>query len=62
MDQNPTKQRYRDNEETRTALTRMIIKLRWIGLEEAAKQLELEAQRLPSEQRCGVSFGPFSTD
>lgn len=49
-------------EASRSGLTQMIIKLRWIGLEDEAKQLELEARRLPAEQRCGVSFGPFSTD
>lgn len=47
---------------SRNALAQMIIKLRWIGLEDEAKQLELEARRLPAEQRCGVSSGPFSTD
>jgi hypothetical protein len=51
-----------DEEASRSALTQMIIKLRWIGFEDEAKQLELEARRLPAEQRCGVSFGPFSTD
>lgn len=50
------------DEAGRSGLTQMIIKLRWIGLEDEAKQLELEARRLPPEQRCGVSFGPFNTD
>lgn len=62
MDQKHTKQTYPNDDASRTALTQMIIKLRWIGLEEEAKRLELEAGRLPAEQRCGLSFGPFSTD
>jgi hypothetical protein len=62
MDQKPNTQSRSDDERSRAALTQMIIKLRWIGLEDEAKRLELEAGRLPAEQRCGVSFGPFSTD
>jgi hypothetical protein len=41
---------------------RLIAKLRWIGLEEEAKKLELALRTLPPEERCGVSFGPFNTD
>jgi hypothetical protein len=44
------------------AVAKMIIKLRWMGLDDAASQLEREARRLPAEQRSGVSFGPFNTD
>lgn len=62
MDQNSTKQSDRNDDESRVALIQMIIKLRWMGLENEAKQLEREAVGLPAEQRCGVSFGPFSTD
>jgi hypothetical protein len=62
MDQKPTKQSATNDQPSRAALTQMIIKLRWIGLDDEARQLELEARRLPAEQRCGVSFGPFSTD
>ena len=62
MDQRWNRKNYSDGEATRNALTQMIIKLRWIGREDEARQLELEADRLPAEQRCGVSFGPFSTD
>lgn len=51
-----------NDEPTRNALAQMIVKLRWIGLEDEAKQLEREVLLLPAEQRCGVSFGPFSTD
>jgi hypothetical protein len=59
MDQRCNPKKYPDEEVSRNAL---IIKLRWIGLEDEARQLELEARRLPAEQRCGVSSGPFSTD
>jgi hypothetical protein len=41
---------------------RLIRKLRWIGLEDEAKDLEMAVSTLPPEDRCGVSFGPFSTD
>ncbi len=46
MDRQCKEKNYRD-EPARSALTQMIIKLRWIGLEDEAKQLELEAGRLP---------------
>lgn len=62
MDQHPTKPNGQSDDGSRPVLTQMIIKLRWMGLENEARQLELEARRLPVEQRCGVSFGPFSTD
>jgi hypothetical protein len=41
---------------------RLIRKLRWIGLEDEASRLEMAVSTLPSEERCGVSCGPFSTD
>jgi len=62
MDQRSKRKNRPDEETSRNSLTQMIIKLRWIGLEDEAKQLELQARRLPAEQRCGVSCGPFSTD
>jgi hypothetical protein len=62
MDQKPTEHAYANDDSEQTQLTQMIIKLRWIGLEDEARRLELEARRLPVEQRCGVSYGPFSTD
>lgn len=40
----------------------LIIKLRWAGLEGEAERLESMVITLPSEERCSVSFGPFSTD
>ncbi len=43
-------------------IPQLIIKLRWIGLDEDAKRLESTALALPPEERCSVSFGPFSTD
>jgi hypothetical protein len=41
---------------------RLIRKLRWIGLEDAARRLELAVSTLPPEERGSVSVGPFSTD
>jgi hypothetical protein len=41
---------------------RLIRKLRWIGMEEEARRLELAVSTLPPEQRDSVSAGPFSTD
>ena len=41
---------------------RLILKLRWIGLEEEAERLELAVSTLPPGERGSVSFGPFSTD
>jgi hypothetical protein len=41
---------------------RLLRKLRWIGLEEEAKRLELAMSTLPAEERCIISFEPCSTD
>jgi hypothetical protein len=41
---------------------KLIRKLRWIGLEDEARRLELAVSTLPPEQRGTVSVGPFSTD
>jgi hypothetical protein len=41
---------------------KMIRKLRWIGLEDEARRLELVVGTLPPEERGTVSVGPFSTD
>jgi hypothetical protein len=40
----------------------LIRKLRWIGLEDEARRLELAVSTLPPEERGSVSAGPFSTD
>ena len=42
--------------------TKLIRKLRWIGLDEGAHRLELAVRSLPPETRMSVSAGPFSTD
>jgi hypothetical protein len=42
--------------------SKLIRKLRWIGLEEEARRLQLAVCSLPPEQRGTVSAGPFSTD
>ena len=41
---------------------KLIRKLRWIGLEDEARRLELAVGTLPPEERGSVSVGPFSTD
>jgi hypothetical protein len=41
---------------------KLIRKLRWIGLEDEARALQLAVSTLPAEQRGSVSAGPFSTD
>ena len=41
---------------------KLIRKLRWIGLEDEARSLQLAVSTLPPEQRGSVSVGPFSTD
>jgi hypothetical protein len=40
----------------------LIRKLRWIGLDDEARRLELAVSTLPREERGSVSVGPFSTD
>jgi hypothetical protein len=40
----------------------LIRKLRWIGLDDEARRLELAVSTLPPEERGTVSVGPFSTD
>jgi len=42
--------------------TKLIRKLRWIGLENEAKRLEEAVSTLPPEQRGSVSAQPFPTD
>jgi len=41
---------------------KLIHKLRWIGLEDEARSLQLAVSTLPMEERGSVSAGPFSTD
>jgi hypothetical protein len=41
---------------------RLIRKLRWIGMDEEARRLELAVRTLPPEERGSVSVGPFPTD
>jgi hypothetical protein len=42
--------------------SKMIRKLRWIGMEEEAIRLQRAVRSLPPEERGTVSAGPFSTD
>jgi hypothetical protein len=41
---------------------KLIRKLRWIGLEDEARRLELAVSTLPPEERGSVSADPLSTD
>ena len=41
---------------------KLIRKLRWIGLEDEARSLQLAVSTLPADERGSVSSGPFSTD
>jgi hypothetical protein len=41
---------------------RLIRKIRWIGLEDEARRLEIAVSTLPPEERGRMSVGPFSTD
>jgi len=41
---------------------KLIRKLRWIGLEDEARSLQLAVSTLPADQRGSVSAGPFATD
>jgi hypothetical protein len=41
---------------------KVIRKLRWIGLEDEARSLQLAVSTLRAEERGSVSAGPFSTD
>ncbi|HYM19259.1 MAG TPA: hypothetical protein VEU06_11890 [Micropepsaceae bacterium] len=44
------------------ALAKQVLKLRWIGMEDDAKVLQLAMRSLPPERRGTVLAGPFSTD
>ena len=41
---------------------RLIQKLRWIGLDDEAAQLEGAVSKLPLDQRCELSLCPADTD
>ena len=41
---------------------KLICKLRWIGLEDEARRLQLAARTLTPEERDSVSAAPVSTD
>jgi hypothetical protein len=42
--------------------SKLIRKLRWIGLEDEARRLQTVVSSLPPEERGTVSAGPFFTD
>jgi hypothetical protein len=45
-----------------TDLVKLIRKLRWIGLEEEAHQLEIAVSKFPPERRAAVLANTSSTD
>jgi hypothetical protein len=57
MTENPQALHVRSDE-----LAKLIRKLRWIGLEDEARNLQRAARNLSPEERGTVSAGPFSTD
>ena len=50
------------NERPSCEWAKLIRKLRWIGLEDEARRLELAVSTLPAEERGSVSVRPFGTD
>jgi hypothetical protein len=42
--------------------SRLVMKLRWIGMEEEAKRLQAMVNTLRAEERGSVLAGPFGTD
>jgi hypothetical protein len=48
--------------QTSAELVKLIRKLRWIGLEEEAHQLQLVLNRFPPEERSVVSGAPIECD
>lgn len=47
---------------TSAELTKLIRKLRWIGLEEEARQLQAALNRFPAEQRAVLPGTPLDCD
>ena len=45
-----------------TDLVKLIRKLRWIGMEEEARQLQIALNRFPPEQRVSVLSSVTNTD
>jgi hypothetical protein len=43
-------------------LTKLIRKLRWIGLEEDAHRLQVILSRFPADVRATIMAGPLNTD
>jgi hypothetical protein len=62
MDELPGNRPHAPTQRSPRELTTLIRKLRWIGLEDEARKLQLAVSTLPPEERGSVSIGPFSTD
>jgi hypothetical protein len=48
--------------ETAHEWSRLVLKLRWVGMEDEAERLQAMMNALPPEERGSVLAGPFSTD
>jgi hypothetical protein len=48
--------------ETAHEWSRLVLKLRWIGMEDEAKRLQAMVNTLPAGERGSMLAGPFSTD
>jgi hypothetical protein len=59
MERAPTNQAGCGHQDSPHELAKLIRKLRWIGLDDEARRLELAVSTLPPEERGSVSVGPF---
>jgi len=42
--------------------SRLVLKLRWVGMEDEARRLQVMMSTVPAGERGSVLAGPFSTD
>jgi hypothetical protein len=50
------------NRQSQSEWSKLICKLRWIGLEDEARCLQLAVSTLPPHERGSVLAGPLNTD
>ena len=60
MERAPTNKAGSGHRDSPHELAKLIRKLRWIGLDDEARRLELAVSTLPPEERGSVSVGPFT--
>jgi hypothetical protein len=56
------RERTPDEVAAQETLTRLVRKLRWIGLDDEAKRVQTELCAIPADERASVLSTPFSTD